>query len=159
MVYITDYYNWKRIYSANGISRSFWSKQICYHRTYKNNGFKLKKRNLKPKFTTLKLLCSSSQSLGEKCYFSWFRNTGVKNNSRSWVIYTMQIWVYYIKKHSYKYMQCARERLYLNSKHWVKHYRDIPLYTCRPRGYYFTGACLCLRPWTMAVTRVITYML
>ena len=40
-------------------------------------------------------------------------------------------------------MQCARERLYLNSKHSLVHYRDIHLYTYRPRGYYFTGDCLC----------------
>ena len=59
-------------------------------------------------------------------------------------------------KHSYKYIQCARERLYLNSKYWVYHYLNIHLYTYRPRGYYFIGDCLCLRPWTMAVTRVIT---
>ena len=37
-------------------------------------------------------------------------------------------------------MQCARERLYINSKHWVDHYRNIHLYTYRSRGYYFTGA-------------------
>ena len=48
--------------------------------------------------------------------------------------------MYYIKKHSYTYIQCAPERLYLNSKYWVDHYRDIHLYTYRPRGYYFTGA-------------------
>ena len=60
--------------------------------------------------------------------------------------------------HSYKYIQCARESLYLNSKQWVDHYCDIHLYTNRPRGYYFTGACVCLQPWTMAVTRAITSM-
>ena len=52
-------------------------------------------------------------------------------------------------------IQWARERLYLNSKHLVDHYRDIHLYTYRPRRYHFTGACLCLRPWIMAVTRGI----
>ena len=69
----------------------------------------------------------------------------------------MQISLYYIKKHSY--LQCARERLYINSKQWVDHSCDIHLYTYRPCGYYFTGACLCLRPLTMAVMRVITSVL
>ena len=51
---------------------------------------------------------------------------------QAWAQMKVPPWLYYIKEHSYKYIQCARERLYLNSKHWVEHYHDIHLYTYRP---------------------------